>query len=181
MLGLTPQQQIFCDEYLIDFNGTRAYLTAYPNVKTETVAASLASRLLTIEKVAAYIKRGRREAAIMAGVTKEMILQELASMAFSDVTDIVKIKGRRVSIENTDDLTPMQRKAISGIKKGRNGIELTLYGKDKALDLLGKHLGMWDQSKNLQIPEGYGVVMLPPVLYDDTTPDETDEPEEEPK
>lgn len=33
MAKLTAKQQRFCDEYLIDLNGTRAYKVAYPSVK----------------------------------------------------------------------------------------------------------------------------------------------------
>ena len=34
-------------------------------------------------------------------------------------------------------------KAIAGIKRGKNGIELKLNDKEKALELLGRHLGMF--------------------------------------
>ena len=48
-----------------------------------------------------------------------------------------------VEIEETEELTKRQIKAISGIKQGKNGIELTTYDKVKALELLGRHLGMF--------------------------------------
>ncbi|WP_338032958.1 MULTISPECIES: terminase small subunit [Clostridium] len=32
-MKLTPKQKIFCDEYLVDLNATRAYKTAYKNIK----------------------------------------------------------------------------------------------------------------------------------------------------
>lgn len=60
--GLTASQQVFCDEYLIDHNGTRAYLAAYPRVKSEDVAKVCASRLLTIANVSAYVTK--REAVL---------------------------------------------------------------------------------------------------------------------
>ena len=44
---LTEKQKIFCDEYLVDLNATRAYKAAYPKVKKDTVAAASAARLLT--------------------------------------------------------------------------------------------------------------------------------------
>ena len=46
-------------------------------------------------------------------------------------------------ITETDELSRRQIKAISGIKQGKNGIELTTYDKVKALELLGRHLGMF--------------------------------------
>ena len=44
---------------------------------------------------------------------------------------------------DTADLTESQIKAIAGIKEGKFGIELKLNDKEKALELLGRHLGMF--------------------------------------
>ena len=35
------------------------------------------------------------------------------------------------------------KKAVSGVKQGRNGVEVSSYDKLRALELLGKHLGMF--------------------------------------
>jgi phage terminase small subunit len=35
---MTAKQRKFADEYLIDLNATRAYKTAYPNVKKDEAA-----------------------------------------------------------------------------------------------------------------------------------------------
>ena len=40
-------------------------------------------------------------------------------------------------------MTESQIKAIAGIKEGKFGIELKLNDKEKALELLGRHLGMF--------------------------------------
>ena len=42
------------------------------------------------------------------------------------------------------ELLITQVKAIAGIKEGKFGIELKLNDKEKALELLGRHLGMWN-------------------------------------
>ena len=42
---MTEKQKLFCDEYLIDLNGTRAYRTVYKS-KTDRTAATRASNLL---------------------------------------------------------------------------------------------------------------------------------------
>jgi phage terminase small subunit len=47
MAKLTEKQKLFVDEYLIDLNATRAYKVAYPNIKNDHSARTLASRLLT--------------------------------------------------------------------------------------------------------------------------------------
>ena len=48
---LTTKQKIFADEYLIDFNATRAYKVAYPRVKNDNTASSNASKTLRLHKV----------------------------------------------------------------------------------------------------------------------------------
>lgn len=54
-MTMTEKQKIFADEYLKDLNGTRAYKSAYPNVKKDETARANASRLLTNANVKAYI------------------------------------------------------------------------------------------------------------------------------
>lgn len=52
---MTEKQKIFCDEYLVDLNGTRAYKAAYPNVKKDNSAAVRANKLLKQKDIAKYI------------------------------------------------------------------------------------------------------------------------------
>ena len=52
---MTETQKRFCDEYLIDLNGTRAYKAAYPSVKSDDVASAASARLLGNVKVRAYL------------------------------------------------------------------------------------------------------------------------------
>ena len=53
----------------------------------------------------------------------------------------------------TSDLTEAQKKALSVIKKGRDGFEVKPYDKVRALELLGKYLGLFDSREPLQIQE----------------------------
>ena len=48
-----------------------------------------------------------------------------------------------VTWTDTKELSEDQIKAIAGIKEGKFGIELKLNDKEKALELLGRHLGMF--------------------------------------
>lgn len=51
---MTEKNKIFCDEYLIDLNGTRAYKAAYKNIKKDSVAAARASKLLKKPEIKEY-------------------------------------------------------------------------------------------------------------------------------
>lgn len=144
---MTEKQKIFADEYLIDLNATRAYKVAYPNVKKDETAASAAARLLRNVNVQEYIDKRMKDREKRTEVTQDRVVQELASIAFAKVTDYVGIRSNGttsiVVIKSTDDLTDDQVRAIAGIKEGTNGIEIKLNDKEKALELLGRHLGMF--------------------------------------
>lgn len=149
---MTEKQKRFCDEYLIDLNATRAYKVAYKNVKSDEVAKAAASRLLTNVNVKNYIDDCMEERQKRTEVTQDRVIQELAAIAFSKVTDYATVKDDMVKIKDTDELTEKQIRAISGIKEGKFGIELKLNDKEKALELLGRHLGMWNDKLDIKTP-----------------------------
>lgn len=140
---MTKKQKIFADEYLIDLNATRAYKVAYPSVKKDETAAQAGSRMLRNVKVAEYIQERMEERQKRTEITQDRVLEELAAIAFARATDFAEIKDDRVIIKDTAGLTERQIKAIAGIKEGKFGIELKLNDKEKALELLGRHLGMF--------------------------------------
>lgn len=169
MAKLTAKQQRFCDEYLIDLNGTRAYKVAYPSVKKDETARVNASRLLTNANVKTYIQERQKEREKRTEITQDSVLRELALIAFAKASDYAKVVEKDVMIEVdgnmvpvldedgnqvkyrtvepilTDELTEDQKKAIAVIKKGRDGFEIKPYSKIQALELLGKHLGMFTE------------------------------------
>lgn len=151
---MTEKQKIFADEYLIDLNATRAYRVAYPSVKKEQTAASAAARMLRNVKVAAYISERMEERQKRTEITQDRVVQELAAIAFARATDYVEIRSNGtnsvVVIKPTMELSEEQVRAIAGIKEGANGIEIKLNDKEKALELLGRHLGMWNDKINVE-------------------------------
>ena len=150
---MTEKQKVFCDEWLKDMNGTRAYKAAYKGVKNDETAKVNASRLLTNANVQKYIQEKQKEREKRTEITQDMVLKELAKLAFTDRTEIVQIKkstaGDVVVIKSTDDLTEEQKALISGIKETKFGIEVTFYNKEKSLELIGRHLGMFNDKLQL--------------------------------
>ena len=171
MAKLTPAQQRFADEYLIDLNATRAYKSAYPKVKNDETARANASRVLTNANVDAYIKKRKAERSQRTEITQDKVVKELARVAFANGSEfaqvvekpaidpatqqpIVDAEGKpvmyqRVVLTPTAQLTDNQRAAIAGIKEGKNGIEVSTCDKVKALELLGRHLGMFTDNVKL--------------------------------
>lgn len=149
---MTEKQKIFADEYLIDLNATRAYRKAYPNVKKEETAAAAAARMLRNVKVQKYIADRMQERQKRTEITQDRVVQELAAIAFLKVTDYAEVINGCVKIKNTGDLNDDQIRAIAGIKEGANGIEIKFNDKEKALELLGRHLGMWNDKLDIKTP-----------------------------
>lgn len=167
MGAITEKQKRFADEWLVDLNGTRAYKAAYPSVKKDETARVNASRLLTNANVKTYIQERQKEREKRTEITQDSVLRELALIAFAKASDyarvvekdaMVEVDGNMVPVLDedgnqvkyrtvepilTDELTEDQKKAIAVIKKGRDGFEIKPYSKIQALELLGKHLGMF--------------------------------------
>ena len=140
---MTEKQKIFADEYLIDLNATRAYRKAYPSVKKDETAAQAGSRMLRNVKVAEYIAERMQARQERTEITQDKVLEELAAIAFARATDYAEVKDDQVIIKDTSGLSENQIKAIAGIMQSKFGIELKLNDKEKALELLGRHLGMF--------------------------------------
>lgn len=140
---MTEKQKIFANEYLVDLNATRAYRVAYPSVKKDETARTNGSRLLTNANVAAYIAERMKERQERTEITQDRVIEELAAIALARMDNYAEIKNNRVLIKDSAEFTEMQARAIGGIKQGKFGIEVKLNDKLKALELLGRHLGMF--------------------------------------
>lgn len=148
-MALTPKQKIFADEYLIDLNATRAYKVAYPKVKKDETAAQAGSRMLRNVKVAEYIQKRMDERSQRTEITQDRVLEELAMIGFANITDFVVIKDGLVGVKSTDQMPQDKLGVIAGIKEGANGVEIKLNDKEKALELIGRHLGMFKDKVEL--------------------------------
>ena len=72
-------------------------------------------------------------------ISPEQVLQELAAIAFARVPDYMDSEGNLKT-----ELNPLQRAAIASVEKGSTGVKVKFYDKMKALELLGKHFGLFD-------------------------------------
>ncbi len=163
-MALTDKQKRFCEEYLIDLNATQAAIRAGYSPKT---AEQTASRLLRNVKVQEYIAKRQKELSRSTEITQERVIKELALIAFSNNADYAHVVEKKMKAEVggalvdvldedgkpvmyrtvepvlTEELTEEQKRALAVIKKGREGLEVKSCDKVKALELLGKHLGIF--------------------------------------
>lgn len=93
-MGMTEKQKRFCDEYLIDLNGTRAYKAAYPSVKKDMTAAVNASKMLRNTKVKAYIDEQLQKIRTAKTAEAQEVMEYLTSvMRGESVAEIVVVEG----------------------------------------------------------------------------------------
>lgn len=77
-------------------------------------------------------------------ITKENILQELGAIAFARATDIIAVEGGQLVTADTGALTGEQACAIASVEKTSGGLKVKFYDKLKALELLGKAVGLFE-------------------------------------
>lgn len=74
----------------------------------------------------------------------EKLLEELWAIALARATDLLQVKDGVLVVRDTEALTPAQSAAIASLEKTTGGVKVKFYDKLKALELLGKHLGLFD-------------------------------------
>lgn len=148
---LTDKQQRFVEEYLIDLNATQAAIRAGYSVKTANEQGSQNLAKLSIQQAIAerMAERSRR-----TGVNQDRVVLELAKIAFVKMTDIVDSEGNIKGDAAEDDLACIESVKYkhsdtdTGYSEER---EVKIASKLKALELLGKHLGMWNDKVDLNV------------------------------
>lgn len=149
--NLTPKQERFCQEYIIDLNATQA---AIRSGYSESSAQQIGSENLLKPVIQNYISFLNEERQKITGITAKRVIEELGRIAFSDIREVLTVDNALLDIKQLDDDTA---KAIASIKisedKSMGEVigetkEVKLWDKLKALDSLGKHFGIFDKDNS---------------------------------
>ena len=144
---LTPKQEAFVREYMIDLNATQAAIRAGYSEKT---ANRIGAENLSKPVIQEAIRVQRTAQEVRTKISADRVLRELARVAFADATDLAFIEDGHVRLRDSSTLSEDQRAAVAYIKDGAAGPEVRLYDKIKALELIGKHLGMFDKREETE-------------------------------
>ena len=144
---MTKKQKRFIEEYLIDLNATQAAIRAGYSPDT---AKAIGCENLTKPDIRAHIDRAMAERSKRTGVNADRVVQELAKIAFVNATEVIDPKTAMVR----EDALPEDTAAIQFVKVktfGEDGLEreIKMADKLKALELLGRHLGIFKDKMEL--------------------------------
>ncbi|WP_102400194.1 terminase small subunit [Haloimpatiens massiliensis] len=150
MAKLTPKQQRFVEEYLIDLNATQAAIRAGYSPKT---AKDIGCENLAKPNIRACIDKAMAERSKRTGINADRVLQELARIGFVNPKDVINFNKASVeSNASEDDLAAIQSVKVKMMQSENGDMverEVRLNDKLKALELMGKHLGMFKDNVNI--------------------------------
>lgn len=149
MMGFTPKQQTFINEYLKCFNATKAALAAGYSDKT---AYSIGHENLKKPEIASEIERIYRENTMSAGE----VLYHLSQIARGDFADITNTAGapdilKASDLGKSNLIRKIKSKTIIQSDKDGEGTEtheeeVEIYDRLKALELLAKYHDLINKS-----------------------------------
>ena len=88
--------------------------------------------------------KGEMHKGAMKKITPKKVVEELAAIGFARATNFLRVSEGELIVCDTDTLSKADRAAIASIERSSNGIKLKFYDKMKALELLGKYMGMFE-------------------------------------
>jgi len=151
-IKLTEKQRIFCHEYVVDYNGSRAARVAG---YSEKAAKETAYILLTKSHINTYIEHIQKDLCKLSGVTAMRNIKELEKIAYSTIAHLHNTWIERKEFEQlTDDQKASIQSISTKVLKKNIGdkdspeivdveyVEIKLYDKIKAMDMLNKMLGL---------------------------------------
>lgn len=146
-MALRAKQKRFVQEYLLDLNATAAYKRAGYAVKSDKAAQAASSRLLSNVMVQEELAADRKRLSERTEVKAEHVVQELARIAFSRLDRFVTWGAAGVKLLDSAQLSPDDAACVAEVvqttSKEGGSLRFKLHNKVAALELLGKHLGMF--------------------------------------
>lgn len=153
MAKLTAKQKRFVEEYLIDLNATQAAIRAGYSPNS---ARDIGSENLTKPHIRARVEEALAERSKRTGINADRVVRELARIAFVNAADVINFDSATIAEGASEDDTA----AIASVKvktiptEDGEGVEreIRLCDKLKALELCGKHLGMFKDNPEANVP-----------------------------
>lgn len=146
---LSDKQQRFCEEYVIDWNGTRAAIAAGYSEKS---ARQIATVTLSKDYIQDYINKIKNDLSRLSGVTALRNILELKKLAYAN---LAMFKDDWMTEKEFNELTDDQKACLSEIthttKSFEGGdekvVKFKLHDKMRAIEIMNKMLGFNDADR----------------------------------
>lgn len=152
-----PKHERFAQEIAKGKTAAEAFATA-----GYTPNEGNAARLKGNDKVLKRIEEILSKAAEKVGLSIERTLEEIVRLAFADIGQAVEWTKGTVTLKDSTTLPPEVRAAISEVKQTKDGVAIKFHSKTAALDMLGKHFGLFKERIEMTGKDG-GPVQVEPV------------------
>ena len=144
-MSLTAKQQRFCEEYIIDLNGTQAAIRAGYSEKT---AAEIGYENLKKPQIAEFLQGLMDARSKRTEITADSVLQEIAKLGFGNVKNLYGEGGNLLKVT---DLPLAVTATIQEITEETIGTgdsvmlrrKYKVADKGQNLERLGKHLKLF--------------------------------------
>lgn len=164
MAKLTAKQQRFCDEYLIDLDGTKAAIRAGYSEKT---AAVIASENLRKPNICEYIdqRMAEKEDALIA--KQDEVMKYLTAVMRRELSEHVVVTTTEERTYYKPDENGTMRKQTEK-KETPQIVEIParLADANKAAELLGKRYGLY--TEKVDVEGNVGVVIVDDIENDNS-------------
>ena len=152
---MTLKQERFVKEFLLDLNGTQAAIRAGYSEKT---ARSIAQENLTKPDIVCAIQKAQAERSVTLQITSHGVLAQLMEIAQASIADVVEWRENQLDVKPSNALNQSTLRAIHSItiRGGESGpptISVRMHDKLRALELCGKHLGIFNKDAHAGPPE----------------------------
>lgn len=163
---LTAKQKAFVQEYLIDLNATQAAIRAGYSTDTAKV---IGSENLTKPDIQEAIQEAMAAREKRTHITQDMVLRELAKIGMVDIKEFLAFRTEKTVVEHDEDGKPVIDYAhvvqlkdsdevdgslISEVQLKNGELKFKLHDKVRALELCGRHLGMFVDRTRLEGQDG---------------------------
>jgi phage terminase small subunit len=144
------------DEYYVNgFNGTDAYIKHYPNSSRPTGRAAWCD-IKKVPQVQEYIAQKEARIAEKYNVTHDEMMETLIAWRDSDITETLSL-----SEDELKELPIELRRLINKYKKVETtfkgvtttSVELSFVSKEKALEMIAKHIGFYEKDNAQKLPD----------------------------
>ena len=71
-------------------------------------------------------------------------MEELAAIGFARATDCLYVEDNNLAVRPSREISPEAGASIASIERTAGGLKVKFYDKLRALELLGKHMGMFE-------------------------------------